>query len=93
MYLSSKWSSESRWPAARACAFVLIRINPHQQGGRTLFAIELEPRSIYLLGGPFRWAWQHAISETAELRYSITFRTRHAHFKRVVPTGMHNTGP
>jgi alkylated DNA repair dioxygenase AlkB len=70
-----------------------FRPYPHQKGGRALFAIELEPRSIYLLAGPARWAWQHAISETAELRYSITFRTRRVHCKRAVPTGMHNTDP
>jgi hypothetical protein len=23
-----------------------------------------------------RWRWQHAVSPTKELRYSITFRTR-----------------
>ena len=35
----------------------------------------LEPRSIYLLRGPARWAWQHTVSATRTLRYSITFRT------------------
>jgi alkylated DNA repair dioxygenase AlkB len=42
--------------------------------GATL-ALDLEPRSIYLLRGPVRWDWQHAISPTRDLRYSITFRT------------------
>jgi alkylated DNA repair dioxygenase AlkB len=37
--------------------------------------LTLEPRSIYLLRGPARWAWQHAVSPTKLLRYSITFRT------------------
>jgi alkylated DNA repair dioxygenase AlkB len=36
----------------------------------------IEPRSIYLLRGPARWAWQHAIAPTEGLRYSITLRTR-----------------
>ncbi|HEY9011442.1 MAG TPA: alpha-ketoglutarate-dependent dioxygenase AlkB [Devosia sp.] len=36
----------------------------------------VEPRSIYLLRGPARWAWQHAIAPTEALRYSITLRTR-----------------
>jgi len=53
-----------------------FRPYPHQKGRRTVFAIELEPGSIYLLSGPARWAWQHAISQTAQLRYSITFRSR-----------------
>jgi alkylated DNA repair dioxygenase AlkB len=38
-------------------------------------ALDLEPRSAYLLSGPARWQWQHAISPTKTLRYSITFRT------------------
>ena len=37
--------------------------------------LRLEPRSIYLLRGPARWAWQHAVTPTRTLRYSITFRT------------------
>jgi alkylated DNA repair dioxygenase AlkB len=35
----------------------------------------VEPRSIYLLRGPARWAWQHSVAPTPTLRYSITFRT------------------
>jgi alkylated DNA repair dioxygenase AlkB len=31
---------------------------------------------VYLLRGPARWAWQHAIAPTEALRYSITLRTR-----------------
>jgi alkylated DNA repair dioxygenase AlkB len=46
---------------------------PHQ---RTSAAIELEPRSAYVLRDVARWQWQHAVSPTRELRYSITFRTR-----------------
>jgi alkylated DNA repair dioxygenase AlkB len=38
--------------------------------------LDLAPRSIYLLRGPARWAWQHSIAPTKALRYSITFRTR-----------------
>jgi alkylated DNA repair dioxygenase AlkB len=53
-----------------------FRPYPHQKGARTQFAIELEPRSIYVLKGAVRWNWQHAISATAELRYSITFRSQ-----------------
>jgi alkylated DNA repair dioxygenase AlkB len=34
------------------------------------------PRSIYLLRGPARWAWQHSVAPVDELRWSITFRTR-----------------
>jgi alkylated DNA repair dioxygenase AlkB len=35
----------------------------------------VEPRSIYLLRGAARWAWQHSVAPTPTLRYSITFRT------------------
>jgi alkylated DNA repair protein (DNA oxidative demethylase) len=35
----------------------------------------LEPRSLYLLGGPARQQWQHSIPAVKALRYSITFRT------------------
>jgi len=44
-----------------------------------LLAIALEPRSIYTLRDQARWRWQHAISPTKALRYSITFRTMGAH--------------
>jgi len=37
--------------------------------------LAVEPRSIYLLRGPARWAWQHSVAPTPSLRYSITFRT------------------
>lgn len=37
--------------------------------------VRLEPRAAYLLDGPARWAWQHAILPVARLRWSITFRS------------------
>ena len=40
------------------------------------FALELEPRSAYVLQGEIRWKWQHSIPATKNHRYSITFRTR-----------------
>jgi alkylated DNA repair protein (DNA oxidative demethylase) len=42
---------------------------------RMTSAIDLPPRSIYLLTGEVRTKWQHMIPPTRELRYSITFRT------------------
>jgi alkylated DNA repair dioxygenase AlkB len=51
---------------------------PPRAGERTTFALELAPRSLYALRGAARWQWQHAVSPTRELRYSITFRTRPA---------------
>jgi len=52
-----------------------FRPYPPRAGQRTSFAAELQPRSIYLLSGAARWKWQHAISPTRELRYSIAFRS------------------
>jgi alkylated DNA repair dioxygenase AlkB len=37
-------------------------------------SIDLAPRSVYLLRGPVRTAWEHSIPAVASLRYSITFR-------------------
>jgi alkylated DNA repair dioxygenase AlkB len=42
---------------------------------RAAFAIDLKPRSAYIIRDTARWRWQHAISPTKELRYSVTFRT------------------
>lgn len=47
---------------------------PPRPNQRTSCAIDLEPRSVYLMRGAARWQWQHAVSPTRELRYSITFR-------------------
>jgi len=38
-------------------------------------SIELQPRSIYLMSGPFRQLWQHSIPPVKELRYSLVMRT------------------
>ena len=52
-----------------------LRPYPPKRGTRAAVTLELEPRSAYSFSGPARWEWQHAISPTKELRYSITFRT------------------
>ena len=52
-----------------------LRPYPPRRGARAAVTLELEPRSAYSFSGPARWEWQHAISPTKELRYSITFRT------------------
>jgi len=44
-------------------------------GVRSVAALELAPRSAYLLSGKARWSWQHSIPATKALRYSVTFRT------------------
>jgi alkylated DNA repair dioxygenase AlkB len=35
----------------------------------------LEPRSIYILEGEARTAWEHSVPPVDALRYSLTFRT------------------
>lgn len=53
-----------------------LRPYPHAPKSRErTLKIELAPRSIYCMSGAARWGWQHAISPTPSLRYSITFRT------------------
>lgn len=52
-----------------------FRPYPHRKGDRAALRIDLEPRSAYAMCGAARWSWQHAVSPTRELRYSITFRT------------------
>ena len=47
---------------------------PATKGSRPL-AIELEPRSVYVLRGNVRWRWQHSIPATPGERYSVTLRT------------------
>lgn len=51
-----------------------FRRYPAQRGER-VFVLELAPRSMYVLAGAVRWQWQHSISPTPGLRYSITYRT------------------
>jgi alkylated DNA repair dioxygenase AlkB len=48
---------------------------PHEAKRSDTMKVVLEPRSIYLLRGASRWAWQHSVAPTRTLRYSITFRT------------------
>jgi alkylated DNA repair dioxygenase AlkB len=54
-----------------------LRPDPHVKHAPTrTLVVGLEPRSAYVLRGDARWRWQHAISPTKALRWSITFRTR-----------------
>lgn len=52
-----------------------MRFQRRTAGRRQVYALELEPRSGYVLAGSARWAWQHSIPPTRALRYSITFRS------------------
>jgi alkylated DNA repair dioxygenase AlkB len=53
------------------CTFRLRRKVAH---GWQRAALELEPRSVYLLHGEARTAWEHSIPPVRSPRYSITFR-------------------
>ena len=56
----------------------LRRYPPQRADGKPARAdlkLLLRPRSIYTLQREARWGWQHAVSPTKHLRYSITFRT------------------
>jgi alkylated DNA repair dioxygenase AlkB len=46
----------------------------HERGA--VIAVELAPRSLYVMRGDVRWRWQHQIPPVKALRYSVTFRTR-----------------
>jgi alkylated DNA repair protein (DNA oxidative demethylase) len=52
-----------------------MRFQRTVQGEREVAAIELPPRSAYVLSGKARWSWQHSIPPAKALRYSVTFRT------------------
>ena len=52
-----------------------MRFQRQVAGTRTVYELELAPRSAYVLGGEARTRWQHSIPPTKALRYSITFRT------------------
>ena len=56
-----------------------MRFRPYRPGEKQrredTIVLELEPRSAYIMRDTARWGWQHCISETKALRYSITFRT------------------
>ena len=55
-----------------------MRFQRRAAGVRHVYALELEPRSAYVIGGKARSAWQNSIPPAKELRYSITFRTLRA---------------
>jgi alkylated DNA repair dioxygenase AlkB len=60
---------------ASACR---MRFRPYdnQQDRKAVIALELAPRSLYVMQDDIRWRWQHSIPPAKALRYSITFRTR-----------------
>lgn len=55
-----------------------LRFQRTVDGIRSVYELEVEPRSAYVLAGRARSAWQHHIPATRALRYSVTFRTLRA---------------
>jgi alkylated DNA repair dioxygenase AlkB len=45
------------------------------EGAYELYALELAPRSAYILAGEARSQWQHTIPAVNAMRYSLSFRT------------------
>jgi alkylated DNA repair dioxygenase AlkB len=55
-----------------------MRLRPYpwtRDRAKDVVALELLPRSAYLLRGAARWQWQHSVPPVKTLRYSITLRT------------------
>jgi alkylated DNA repair dioxygenase AlkB len=65
-----------------------MRLRPYRPGEKQrradTIALDLEPRSAYVMRDTARWGWQHCISETKALRYSVTFRTSNENPRRSV---------
>ncbi|HEX7168393.1 MAG TPA: alpha-ketoglutarate-dependent dioxygenase AlkB [Acidimicrobiales bacterium] len=58
--------------AGAACR---MRFQKGRGQDREVAAVDIAPRSAYVISGAARWAWQHTIPATKALRYSVTFRT------------------
>jgi alkylated DNA repair dioxygenase AlkB len=52
-----------------------LRLRRGEGPRREQFAVDLEPRSAYVLAGEARTAWQHSIPPVTAPRWSVTFRT------------------
>ena len=54
----------------------VLRFRRRRDAGFDRFALDVSPRSAYLLTGEVRHQWEHGITPMTTLRYSITFRNR-----------------
>lgn len=52
-----------------------LRLRRRTEGGFERASVELPPRSIYLLSGEVRAAWEHSIAAQDFTRRSVTFRS------------------
>ena len=53
----------------------VLRFRRRRPGGFDRASLDVAPRSAYLLSGEVRWDWEHRITPSDQLRFSITFRT------------------
>jgi len=56
----------------------ILRLRPHdksKQGRKSIISVPLSPRSLYVISGESRTAWEHSITPVRNVRYSITLRT------------------
>jgi alkylated DNA repair dioxygenase AlkB len=53
----------------------VLRFRQRQATGFKRASIEVSARSAYLLSGDARWEWEHRITPSEQLRFSITFRS------------------
>jgi alkylated DNA repair dioxygenase AlkB len=59
-----------------------MRFRREVDGTYQTAALDLAPRSLYLLAGAARSSWQHTLSPVKTLRYSLSFRTVRASSRR-----------
>jgi len=52
-----------------------MRFRRKVDGAWRTAALDLAPRSLYILAGAARSSWQHTLSPVKTLRYSLSFRT------------------
>ena len=58
-----------------------LRFRPYPPDGPNkgdIIALDLAPRSAYVMRGVARWGWQHSVPPVPGLRYSVTMRTARA---------------
>jgi alkylated DNA repair dioxygenase AlkB len=60
------------------CADCIFRLRPHDKNKRgkgSVISIPVKQRSLYVMRGEARMAWQHSIAPVKAKRYSVTLRT------------------
>ena len=63
-----------------------LRFRRRKPGGFDRAALEVAPRSAYLLSHEARWEWEHRITPGEQLRFSITLRTLSEKGRRIAAT-------